>query len=98
MRAAGRPRRQDAACGYRGQTAHEHRLADDLDLGRCAGAATEVHTQVAVLVLVRTVTQAVRRVDGGTDDQGEGREDGDQLISALAAAQVLQGLFTGRAG
>jgi len=90
VQAARRPGRQHEACGYRRQPAREHRLADDLDLGRSAGAATEVQTQVAVLMLVPTITQAVRRVDGGTDDEGEGREDGDQLISALAAAQLLQ--------
>ena len=73
MQAAGRPCRQDDACGYCGEAAHEDRLADDLDLGRCAGAATEVHTKVAVLVLVSTIPEAVRRVDGATDDQGEGR-------------------------
>ncbi len=62
----------------------ELRLSDDLALGRGTGAATEVHAQITVPVLMGALAQRVRRINGGTRDQGTGRRYGDQMAEIAA--------------
>jgi hypothetical protein len=56
-----------------------------------AGAAADVHARLAVFVLVHAITQAVRAVAGGTDDQGAGREEGDPPVTAQGATSARNG-------
>jgi hypothetical protein len=73
-------------------------LADDIRLRGRAGAAAEVHAQVAMLVFVATITQSVRRIDGAADDERAGGNQGHQAIAAECLAQQMRDplILTGR--
>ena len=63
-------------------------MADGLGRRARAGAAAEMHAQIAVLMPVPTIAQAVRGVQRGTAGEGKGREQRDQLMTTQGAAQA----------
>ena len=65
----------------------EDRLADDSDLCRGAGGATEVHAKFAVSVIVPTLSVAVRAIGAQRYDQRDGREKRDQADTEETPAQ-----------
>jgi hypothetical protein len=56
----------------------EYRLADNSHLRRGACGSAEVHAQVAMSVIVRTLTEAVCRIGTQRYDQRDGRDKSDQ--------------------
>jgi hypothetical protein len=68
----------------------EDRLAEDFRLCGRAGAAAEVYAQVAMLVLMATIAQRVRRVDGATHDERAGGDEGHQAIATESLAQQMR--------
>ena len=95
-RAAGQVRAQGRGDGEedRGkdeQRAHDQdRLADNLRLRGRAGAAGEVHAQVAVLVLVATIGEPVRGKHGTAGNERAGGDEGHQAIAADSPAQQMR--------
>jgi hypothetical protein len=68
-------------------THDEHRLADDGCVRRGAGGTAEMHTQVAMSVVVHAIEEAVRRIGAQRHDQRDGREERDQTIATETRAQ-----------
>ena len=59
----------------------------------CAGEPAlprEVHAQVAMLVLVATITQPVRGVHGAADDERAGGDEGHQAIATESPARQMR--------
>lgn len=69
---------------------------DDNRLCRRAGSTAEVHAQIAMPVLVPTITEAVRRIGTQPYDQCDGRNKCDQTITELTRAQGAEPLFKGQ--
>lgn len=87
MRAGTAARKADGF-GALGRRAHEeYGLADDARVRGGAGGAAEVHTQIAMSIIVPTLGEAVRRIGAQRYDQREGRDERDQTIAAQTRAQ-----------
>ena len=65
----------------------EYGLTDDSRMGRRSGGPTEVHAQVAMSVIVRTLTEAVGRKGTQRYDQRDGRDKRDQTNAEETRAQ-----------
>jgi len=65
----------------------EHRLADDRGVRRRPGGTAEMHAQVTMPVVVRTIEEAVRRKGAQRYDQRDGRDQSDQTGATKTRAQ-----------
>ncbi len=65
----------------------EYGLADNSRLRRRACGSAEVHAQVAMSVIVRTLTEAVCRIGTQRYGQRDGRDKSDQTNTEEARAQ-----------
>ena len=68
-------------------TYDEYGLTDNSRMRRRPGGAAEVHAQVAVSVVVSTLTEAVGRIGPQRYDQRNGRYEGDQTNTEKTRAQ-----------
>ena len=73
-------------------TYREDRFANDSDMRRGAGGATEVHAQFAMPVIVATLGVAVRAIGAQRYDQRKGREKRNQANAEETRAQGLRKL------